>query len=49
MEQVAQTTKVEAGIQKAAVEPERKRTEELKGSRSLMEPEGRGVAGGVES
>ncbi len=29
--------------------PERKRTEELKGSRSLMEPEGRGVAGGVES
>ncbi len=40
----------EAGIQKAAVEPERQRTEEEpKGWRSLTEPEGRGAAGGVES
>ncbi len=47
---MAQATDTEAGIQKAAVDPEQQRTKvEPKGRRSLTEPGGRGAVRGVES
>ncbi len=45
---MAPVTEAKVGIKKAALELERQRTE-LEGRRSLTEPEGRGIAGEVES